>query len=246
MTTIALVTGATRGLGLATAHALATHSDHDVTVLVGARRLDDGERVAASLTSAGHRAEALELDVVDPASVRTAAHRVECAHGRLDVLVNNAGILPEAVTPAAEAVDLALFRRTFETNLFGAVGVLESFLPLLRRSDQPRIVNVSSTMGSLADQTDPESPYYAMVVPAYQASKAALNSVTIALAKQLAGTGMVATSVCPGFVRTGLAPAAADAPTSPEEAARVVVEAALAPAGTPSGRFVSLAGAVPW
>lgn len=244
MNTVALVTGATRGLGLATARALASHPD--LTVLVAARRIEDGERVAASLVAEGHRAEPLELDVDDPASVRTAAHRVECAHGRLDVLVNNAGILPEAVTPATEAVDLALFRRTFDTNVFGAVAVLESFLPLLRRSDEPRVVNVSSTMGSLADQTDPESPYYAMVVPAYQASKAALNSITIALSKQLADTGLVATSVCPGFVRTGLAPASADAPTSPEEAAQVVVEAALAPAGTPSGRFVSMAGAVPW
>jgi NAD(P)-dependent dehydrogenase (short-subunit alcohol dehydrogenase family) len=243
MTTIALVTGATRGLGRATAHALAAHG---ATVLVGARNLQDGERVAAGLRADGWQAEALRLDVEDPAGIRTAAHRVDCAHGRLDVLVNNAGILPEAVTPAAEAVDLALFRQTFDTNVFGAVAVLEAFLPLLRRSERPRIVNVSSTMGSLADQTDPDSPFFTTVVPAYQASKAALNSVTIAVAKQLAGTGLVATSVCPGFVRTGLAPAAADAPLSPEEAARVVVDAALAPDGTPSGRFVGLAGTVPW
>ncbi|HYF72215.1 MAG TPA: SDR family NAD(P)-dependent oxidoreductase [Nocardioides sp.] len=243
MDTLALVTGATRGLGLATARALAARG---LTVLVGSRHLPDRERVAADLRAAGHRAEALELDVTDPAVVRTAAHRVECAHGRLDVLVNNAGVLPEAVAPATEVVDLGLFRQTFDTNLFGAVSVLEAFLPLLRRSDQPRVVNVSSTMGSLADQVDPDSPFYETVVPAYQASKAALNSVTIALAKRHAGTGMVATSVCPGFVRTGLAPAAADAPLSPEEAARVVVDAALAPAGAPSGRFVGLAGSVPW
>jgi len=243
MTTIALITGATRGLGLATSRALAAHG---ATVLVGARRLEDGERVAAELRAAGHDAHPVELDVDDAASVRTAAHRVECVHGRLDVLVNNAGILPEAATPAAEVVDLSLFRRTFDTNLFGAVAVLEAFLPLLRRSDRGRIVNVSSTMGSLADQTDPESPYYAMVVPAYQASKAALNSVTIALAKQLAGTGLVVTSVCPGFVRTGLTPVSGDAPLSAEEAARVVVDAALAPAGTPSGRFVGHEGAVAW
>jgi NAD(P)-dependent dehydrogenase (short-subunit alcohol dehydrogenase family) len=127
------------------------------------------------------------------------------------------------------------------------VSVIEAFLPLLRSGDHPRIVNVSSTMGSLADQTDPASPYYGTVVPAYQASKAALNSLTIGLSKLLTDTDVVVTSVCPGFVQTDLAPAAREfAPLTAEEAAQVVVDAAMAGPDAPSGRFLSSAGAVAW
>jgi NAD(P)-dependent dehydrogenase (short-subunit alcohol dehydrogenase family) len=242
MPNLALVTGGNRGLGLATARALAEHGTH---VIIGARRDDAGREAAETLRDAGLAAEHVVLDVDDPASVRSAAHQVGCRHGRLDVLVNNAGILPEATASTSEVVDAALFRKTFETNLFGAVAVIEAFLPLLRAGTHPRIVNISSTMGSLADQTDPASPYYGTVVPAYQASKAALNSLTIGLSKQLAD--IVVTSVCPGFVQTDLAPAArAHAPLTAEEAARVVVDAALAEPGTPSGRFLSAAGAVAW
>jgi NAD(P)-dependent dehydrogenase (short-subunit alcohol dehydrogenase family) len=243
MSTLALVTGGNRGLGLATARALAARGLH---VIIGARHDDAGREAAAAIAASGHPAEHVVLDVDDAASVRAAAHRIGCAHGRLDLLVNNAGILPEAVVQGREVVDAELFRRTFTTNLFGAVTVTEAFLPLLRAGERARIVNVSSTMGSLTDQTDPESPYYDTVVPAYQASKAALNSLTIGLAKLLDGSVTV-TSVCPGFVRTDLAPVARQqAPLSADEAALVVVEAALAPAGTPSGRFVGASGEIAW
>jgi NAD(P)-dependent dehydrogenase (short-subunit alcohol dehydrogenase family) len=243
LTTLALVTGGNRGLGLSIARGIAARGVH---VIIGARRADTGAAAADRLRSEGYAADHVQLDVVDTPSVRAAADHLEHVHGRLDVLVNNAGILPEATAQPTEVVDLALFRRTFETNLFGAVAVTEAVLPLLRRSDRPRVVNVSSTMGSLSDQMDPGSPWFGMVVPAYQASKAALNNVTIALAKRFADTGMVVTSVCPGFVRTGLAPAAQDAPLSADEAAPVAVEAALAPEGTATGRFVSATGPVPW
>jgi NAD(P)-dependent dehydrogenase (short-subunit alcohol dehydrogenase family) len=244
MPTLALVTGGNRGLGLATARALADRGTH---VIIGARQDEAGRRAAEQLRAAGLLAEHVVLDVDDPASVRAAAHQVGCRHGRLDVVVNNAGILPEATTATTEVVDAALFRRTFETNLFGAVSVIEAFLPLLRSGDHPRIVNVSSTMGSLSDQTDPASPYYGTVVPAYQASKAALNSLTIGLSKLLSDTDVVVTSVCPGFVQTDLAPAAREhAPLTAEEAAQVVVDAALAGPDTPNGRFLSSTGTVAW
>ena len=107
------------------------------------------------------------------------------------MLVNNAGILPEATERTGNGpVDVDMFRRTFDTNVFGAVAVAQRFLPLLRRSRAGRIVNVSSTMGSLDDQLDPDSPYYGVVVPAYQGSKAALNAFTIALSKTLADTAI--------------------------------------------------------
>lgn len=125
---------------------------------------------------------------------------------------------------------------TFATNVVGPFNVVKAFLPLLRASSTGRIVNVSTRMGSLAEQADPSSPYYAMVVPAYQASKAALNSLPISLSKALADTSVVVTSVCPGFVQTDITPANREqAQTTPDEAARVVVAAATLPAGVASG-----------
>jgi len=123
----------------------------------------------------------------------------------------------------------------------------EAFLPLLRRSAMGRIVNVSTTMGSLNDQADPDSPYYQMIVPAYQASKAALNSVTISLAKKLADTDIKVTSVCPGFVQTDLTPVnRAQAPLTADQAATIIATAATLPSDAPSGRFIDQNGAVAW
>jgi NAD(P)-dependent dehydrogenase (short-subunit alcohol dehydrogenase family) len=242
---VALVTGASRGIGEATARRLAQSGVH---VILTARRPEDLQAQVDRLAAAGHSASALQLDVTDRDSVQRAADAVAAAHGHLDVLVNNAGVLPEvANTEPAEVVDLEMFRTTFDTNLLGAVAVLEAFLPLLRKSETARIVNVTSTMGSMIDQTDPESPYYDTVVPAYQSSKAALNSVTIALAKLLAETPIKVTSVCPGFVQTDLTPISRDnAPTTADQAAEVVVRAATLPDEAPSGTFVDANGPVPW
>jgi NAD(P)-dependent dehydrogenase (short-subunit alcohol dehydrogenase family) len=242
---VALVTGANRGIGLATARRLARDCQH---VIVTARQLGAAENAADRLNREGYAASALQLDVTDDASVRAAATAVERRFGHLDILVNNAGILPEASNPEpAEAVDAAMFRITIDTNLIGAVAVLEAFLPLLRMSEAGRIVNVTTTMGSLTDQTDPESPYYGVVVPAYQTSKAALNNVTITLAKALADTPIKVTSVCPGFVQTDLTPAnRAQAPLTAEEAAEVLHRAATLPHHAPSGSFIGAAGTVPW
>jgi NAD(P)-dependent dehydrogenase (short-subunit alcohol dehydrogenase family) len=240
--TVALVTGGNRGLGLATARALA---ERGLTVLLAARDPDRAEAAAAGLRAAGLDVTGLALDVTSAASVAAAAARVGQDPGRLDVLVNNAGVLPEATggdRPAA-----ALFRETYEVNVFGPVAVTEAFLPLLRRSPRARIVNVSTRMGSLADHSDPASPYAGVGVPAYRSSKAALNSLTVSLARTLAGTGAVVTAVCPGFVRTDLTPANREqAPLSAAEAAGVVVAAATVPDGTASGTFVDAAGPVPW
>lgn len=241
---IALVTGGNRGIGLATARRLARDCGQ---VVITSRDATAGEDAADRLQREGYQVTSLPMDVTDETSVKIAAGVIEERFGHLDVLVNNAGILPEAThAEPAEAVDLEMFRRTFDTNLFGAVAVLEAFLPLLRRSDAGRIVNISTTMGSLTDQTNPASPYFSLVVPAYQSSKAALNNVTIALAKQLAETPIKVTSVCPGFVRTGLAPAAQDAPLAPEDAAEVVHRAATLPADAASGTFIDADGVVPW
>jgi NAD(P)-dependent dehydrogenase (short-subunit alcohol dehydrogenase family) len=245
MPRIALVTGANRGLGFETARQLAQAG---LSVIIGARDADKGAEAAERLRSeAALAVESVELDVADDASVRRAATVVGERHSRLDLLVNNAGILPEAVAQAPEVVDLDLFRRTFETNLFGAVSTTQHFLPLLRRAPAGRIVNVSTTMGSLADQSDPSSPYYGVVVPAYQSSKAALNSLTVGLSKLLAGTQIKVNAVCPGFVQTDLTPVNRDqAPLTAQDAARVVVRYALLDGEGPTGGFFDHDAAVAW
>ena len=245
MSTIALVTGGNRGLGLATATALARSG---ATVIIAGRDAEAVHTAAADLVGQGLSAEALTMDVASPTSVAAAAEAITERHGRLDILVNNAGILPEAnATREHQFVDIDVLARTFETNVFGVAAVTERFLPLLRRSDAGRIVNVSSTMGSLNDQTNEHSQYYTSVLPAYQASKAAVNSMTIGLSKKLAGTRLKVTAVCPGWVQTDLAPGNREqAPTSAEEAAEVVVKAATLPEHAPSGTFIDLAGPVPW
>jgi NAD(P)-dependent dehydrogenase (short-subunit alcohol dehydrogenase family) len=168
---IALVTGANRGLGFAAARALAREG---ACVLVAGRDHAKAEQAAATLRDEGLDVHPIQLDVTAPDSVAAAVTQVARDQGRLDVLVNNAGVLPEAVDGSEhEFANPDTFRATFDTNLFGAVAVTEAFLPLLRRSPLGRIVNVSTTMGSLHNQADPGSPYYQMIVPAYQASKAA-------------------------------------------------------------------------
>jgi NAD(P)-dependent dehydrogenase (short-subunit alcohol dehydrogenase family) len=242
---IALVTGGNRGLGFAAARRLAKTADH---VIITSRQKEAGMAAVARLTDEGISASYLIMDVTDAQSVAAAAQSVEQDHGQLDILINNAGILPEATNAdPREVVDLTMFRTTYATNVFGAVAVLEAFLPLLRKSTAGRIVNVSSLMGSLSDQVNPESPYYATVVPAYQSSKAALNSVTIALAKLLADTPIKVTSICPGFVQTDLAPAAREhAPLTADEASEVVYQAATLPDNADSGSFIDLNGRLPW
>lgn len=244
---IALVTGANRGLGFATARELGRTG---AKVLVGARDAAAGESAVRQLRAEGVDAESLTLDVTDPSSVKAAAEEVTRRHGRLDVLVNNAGVLPEA-TKADRVdgpLDAAMFRETLETNVFGAVAVTQALLPLLCASEAGRIVNVSSTMGSLNDQANPESPYYSLALPAYQTSKAALNSVTIGLSKALAESNVKVNSVCPGWVQTGLGGEAnrAAAPLTPEHASKVVARAALLDDGGPSGTFIDAHGTVPW
>lgn len=244
MTKIALVSGANRGLGNGIARRLGRS---DVKVIIGARDAARGERAAAELRREGIDAEWVELDVTSIASVQSAAKEIEERHGRLDILVNNAGILPEAATETDGPLNLHAFKETYETNVFGVVSVIQEFLRLLRESDSARIVNVSSTMGSLADQNDPSSPYYEIVVPAYQSSKVALNGITVALAKLLAGTPIKVNSICPGSVKTDLAPGNREqAPLTPEEGAQIAVEMALIADDGPTGHFVDRNGAVAW
>ncbi|ONH27292.1 SDR family oxidoreductase [Pseudofrankia asymbiotica] len=245
MSKIVLITGGNRGLGFSTARALARSG---ATVILGARDEAAARKAVDMLEEDGLTADWVELDVTSSASARTAAKIVRERYCRLDVLVNNAGILPEATdTVEHEFADTNIFRQTFETNTFGPVTVTENFLPLLRESVAGRIVNVSSTMGSLTDQNNSLSPYYSMLLPAYRSSKAALNSIAVELAKSLKDTPIKVTTVCPGFVQTDLTPInRQQAPLTADEAARIVVTAATLPADAESGTFIDANGPVAW
>ena len=235
----ALVTGATGGIGLHIARQLAQQG---WTVLVGARDQARGAEVAAQF--GGHP---LLLDVTDASTIASAAATV----GELDVLVNNAGISLDTGAPVTET-DVEVFRRTYETNVFGVVAVTNAFLPALRRSAHPRIVNVSSGTGSLTWSTgpNPQFDYQAAGTgsgAAYRSSKTALDALTVFYAQALAGDGFKVNALAPGLRATNLNPQAAGAGGDPAEAAAGAVRLAMLPADGATGQLFSWDGTVvPW
>ncbi|MWA06657.1 SDR family NAD(P)-dependent oxidoreductase [Actinomadura sp. LD22] len=244
---VALVTGANKGIGRAIAEGLAARG---MTVLLGARDPDLGEKAAADLRDAGHDARFVWLDVTDDASVRAAAGTVAAAPGRLDVLVNNAGISGGPNDPPSQA-DLDRVRRVFDTNLFGVMRVTSALLPLLRRSPAARIVNVSSGTGSLTHMTDPGHYFWDLgAAAAYPQSKAALNMLTVQYAKQLRGTGILVNAVAPGACATDFVTehirAGRTITRTAEQGAAIAIAMATLPDGGPTGGFFDDDGPVPW
>lgn len=239
-TRIALVTGANKGIGREIARQLA---EAGVTVIIGARDPERGMEAAAELTSRSLSAESIEIDLNDEATITAAAERIAADHGRLDILVNNAGIVDAADGPPTTAATTAA-RRIMETNFIGTLAVTQAMLPLLRKSRAGRIVNLATTLGSLAINGDPSSPYYSARLIGYNASKAALNMLTVQLAAELADTPIVVNSVCPGYVKTDLT--GQQGFMTPEEGARLPVTYALLGEDAVSGRFVEPDGDTPW
>ncbi|WP_125076312.1 SDR family oxidoreductase [Pseudoxanthomonas sp. SGT-18] len=237
---IALVTGATRGIGLETVRQLAQAGVH--TLLAGR---DRSRAVEASLKlqAEGLPVEAIALDVTSGHSIREAVREVERRHGRLDILVNNAGIALDDWNKAPSEQPLETWRQTFETNVFGLVEVTHAFLPLLRASSSGRIVNVSSVLGSSALQADPASDYYAIKLPAYNVSKSAVNAWTIQLAYELRDTGIKVNAIHPGNIKTDMNP---NAELDVGVGARSSVEMALLGADGPTGTFTHLGETLPW
>ncbi|MFF0525216.1 SDR family NAD(P)-dependent oxidoreductase [Actinomadura nitritigenes] len=234
--TTTLITGANKGLGHETARRLIA-AGH--TVYIGSRDAERGRRAAAELG-----ARAVVLDVTDDASVEAAAKAIE-ADGGLDVLVNNAGIearLPDNGVPGAADVTADQMRTVFETNVFGVVRVTHAFLPLLRRSEAPVIVNVSSGLASLAGVGDPASPAYAYPGVAYPASKAAVNMVTVQFAK--AFPEMRINAVEPGFTATDLN--GRTGTQTVEEGAEIIVRMARVAPDGPTGGYFDAEGRLPW
>lgn len=231
---IALVTGANKGIGKEIARQLA---DTGLTVYAGSRDAERGERTVEQI---GGDARLIVLDVTDAASIAAAANQLQT----LDILVNNAGISGDDRT--AEREDVETFRRIYETNVFGVVAVTNAFLPALRQSAHPRIVNISSGTGSLAWSTGPQFPHRGTYA-AYRTSKAALNALTVYYAHALAGDSIKVNALAPGLRRTDLNATAAAGGGDPAEAAAGAVRLALLPDDGPSGEFFSWDGTpVPW
>jgi NAD(P)-dependent dehydrogenase (short-subunit alcohol dehydrogenase family) len=233
----ALVTGANKGIGKHIAGQLAAEG---FTVYVGSRDVGRGQQAAEEI---GGDARVLVLDVTDTDSITQAAAQMD----RLDVLVNNAGI-SVSLTPPTEA-DVKEFRRTYETNVFAVLEVTNAFLPALRRSPRPRIVNLSSGTGSLTWSTNPNPQFTpgSGGAAAYRSSKAALNALTVFYAQTLAEEGFKVNALAPGLRATGLNLRAAAAGGDPAEAARGAVRLALLPDEGPTGAFFSWDGTpVPW
>jgi NAD(P)-dependent dehydrogenase (short-subunit alcohol dehydrogenase family) len=237
---IALVTGANRGIGLEVARQLCAR---DFRVWLGVRDPDGSTAAVAGLIAEGHDVKVVALDVTSDESVSSAAAAVAHAEQSVDVLVNNAGVAQDAGTPPSE-VGLQTARTTFGVNVFGCIRVTQAFLPLLRRSAAGRVVMVSSDIGSLAHQTDPSFAYYALNPMIYSASKAALNAVTIAFAKELRQTAIKVNAANPGFTATDLN-GHRGLNTVAQGAAPIVELATLGDDG-PTGCFLGPDGPEPW
>lgn len=236
---IALITGGNKGIGFEIARQLGARG---ITTLIGARDEARGRGAAQTLRGEGTDAHFLQLDVTDQSMIDAVAASIGERSGRLDILVNNAGLLIDDAPPSA--LDLAILRRTYETNVFGLFAVTRAMLPLLRRSAAGRIVNISSSMGSLAQNSDPSAPYYAFNMAAYCSSKAAVNMLTTRFALELRDTPIKVNAADPGWVATDLG--GAEAPRTVQQGAVAPVRLATLPSDGPTGGFFDEDGAVAW
>ncbi|HEX3745180.1 MAG TPA: SDR family oxidoreductase [Bryobacteraceae bacterium] len=238
----ALITGANRGLGLEMARQLAQRG---VAVVLAARDPQKGEEAAETLRNEGLDARFVKLEVTSAADREAARAFLEKEFGRLDILINNAGISADPLgSGKVSATSEETIRRTFETNFFAPVALTQLLLPLLRQSEAARIVNMSSILGSQTLHADPKSQIYDFKALSYDASKAALNSFTIHLAHELKDTRIKVNSAHPGWVKTDMGTDAA--PMEIPEGARTGVDLALLGEDGPSGGYYHLGKRVPW
>jgi NAD(P)-dependent dehydrogenase (short-subunit alcohol dehydrogenase family) len=248
-TKVAFITGANRGLGLETARELGKQGVH---VVLGARDLEKGAAAAARLRSEGISAEAIRCDVVRPEDRRAAYDYFEKRHGKLDVLVNNAGILNQDESALAgptpvnrtSVVSPEILKETFEVNFFAPVALTQTLLPLIRKAPAGRIVNLSSILGSLALHANPASPIYNVKSLAYDASKTALNAFTVHLAHELHDTPIKVNSAHPGWVKTDMG--GPNAPMEVSEGGKTSAQLATLLENGPTGGFFHLGEPLPW
>jgi NAD(P)-dependent dehydrogenase (short-subunit alcohol dehydrogenase family) len=241
MSKLALVTGANKGIGFETARQLAKA---DVQVVIGARDAEKGAAAAAKLKSEGLSVEAIRLDVNDAASIAAAVKEIGAKHGKLDILINNAGIGVQDGTTKVSEQKMETWRKTFDTNVFGLIAVTQAFLPLLEKSPAGRIVNLSSLLGSITLHADPKSPIYNYKVAAYNVSKSAVNAYTVQLAYELRDSKIKVNAVHPGHVKTDMGGAAA--PMELVDGAKSGVAMALIGIDGPNGSFTHMGRTLPW
>jgi NAD(P)-dependent dehydrogenase (short-subunit alcohol dehydrogenase family) len=240
--TVALITGANKGIGLETARQLGALG---ITVIVGARDLAKGEAAVETLRGEGMDARALKLDVVNAEDRAAAAEWIEKEFGRLDILINNAGVLLDSRGKnATSTTPEAMLRETFDVNFFAVVALTQALLPLVKKSAAGRIVNLSSVLASLTLHATKGSPVYNSKTFAYDASKAALNSFTIHLAHELRGTKVKVNSAHPGWVKTEMGGEGAGMEIV--DGAKTSVQLATLDADGPSGGYFHMGEALPW
>ncbi|WP_410790330.1 SDR family oxidoreductase [Kribbella sp. C-35] len=239
-TKIALVTGANKGIGKEIARQL---GQAGFTVLAGSRDVHRGELAVKELVAEGLDVVGIQLEVTDAASVRAAAERVMAEYGRLDVLVNNAAIIP-AGDDAVSRIEAGVLRSAFETNVLGLVGVTQGFLPLLRKAEAARIVNLSTSLASFEQVGDPASRMSTVLTLGYNASKAAVNMVTVMLANELRDTGILVNGADPGNCATDMG--GWSAARTPAQGAAVAVGLATLDPDGPTGQVHAEEGRLPW
>ena len=237
---IALITGANKGIGLEVARQLGKAGHH---ILLGARDEARGRAAEKALRDEGIAVRFVAIDLSDSASLAAAAADIEANEGRIDILVNNAGVAIQG-DGLPGTTDLDVVRRTFETNFFGTVAVTQALLPLVKKSRAGRIVNVSSGLGSIALNADPNWDYAAVKLIGYNGSKAALNMFTVLLAAELKDSGIKVNAVNPGYTATDLNGNSGH--QSIEEGAAETVRMAQIPDDGPTGGFTSTEGVEPW
>ena len=237
---VALVTGANKGLGFEIAAKLA---GMHITVLLGARNPDRGVKARERLSRKEPDVHFILLDVADVRSIQAAVGRIKDEFKRLDILVNNAGIMVDSETHITE-LNAAILQNTIETNALGPLLLSQACLPLMKRNHYGRIVNMSSSLGSLAEIANPDSALAGIQAPAYRLSKTILNGITGLLAAELRGTNILVNSACPGWVRTDLG--GPQATLSPQEGADTPVWLATLPDGGPTGGFFRERQPIAW
>jgi NAD(P)-dependent dehydrogenase (short-subunit alcohol dehydrogenase family) len=225
-----LITGANKSIGFETARQLLQQG---YFVYLGSRDMENGTTAVAQLQAEGfENISLLQIDISDAASITTARQQIET----LDVLINNAGI-SGGFPQNTEAMDMDTLRKVFDTNFFGTIAVTMAFIDLLKQSEAPRIVNVTSGLASLTMHSDPESKFYDIKSAAYGPSKTALNAYTIVLAYELKDTKFKINAVDPGYTATDFNHH--QGPGTIEDAAKIIVKYATVGADGPNGKFFS-------
>ncbi len=235
---VALVTGANKGIGFEVAKSLLNKG---IYVIIGSRDLEKGKRAVRDLEN--ENVSFVQIDITDEKSIKNAKNSISKEFGKLDILINNAGVWLDFGVPMLE-VSMDDIEQTFKVNTFGVIATIKHFLPLLKKSDEGRIVNVSSGLGSLTQSANPNYEYYPYKSLAYNTSKSALNALTILFAYELKETNIKINSADPGYCSTDLN--GKTGPRTPEQGAKIIVELATLTKNGATCGFFDENGSIEW